>query len=374
MYILILLLTTCFCVIECANIAVFDSGMNNLRKSIKNEGHRYDFSTDNTHHIDIVGHGSSVSGLIAGSNPKCMGVSPTATIHTYKVFNVELEAETWWLLEAFNHAIHNRVDVINFSIGDFEFADSVFRNKIREVTANGIIIVAAMGNDGPKENTIRSPADMIEVISVGSLSSTENKLAPFSSRGTPYNMKPDIVTRGHYIQGDSLNGLCRTLTGTSMSTPLVSGTVDLMIERFKALNRSSEVNVASIKQLLIYTSDTLEGENVGKLNTVNSVLAIDSFRPHVSLFPPRLNLYGKTQFNVTILNSISVTSWIESRPRWKHPTPLEIDYSDIIWPWCGYITIGNTGINEKMSGELVFTVVSSNKERSEMSLFISISV
>jgi membrane-bound transcription factor site-1 protease len=81
---------------------------------------------------------------------------------------------TSWFLDAFNYAILKKIDVLNLSIGgpdfmDQPFIDKVFSNikrckfitsfystplyylidKVWELTANNVIMVSAIGNDGP---------------------------------------------------------------------------------------------------------------------------------------------------------------------------------------------------------------------------------
>lgn len=53
---------------------------------------------------------------------------------------------------------------------------------MRELSANRIVIVSAIGNDGPHWGTLNSPADMPEVIGVGGITNTF-RTAKFSSRG-----------------------------------------------------------------------------------------------------------------------------------------------------------------------------------------------
>lgn len=89
---------------------------------------------------------------------------------------------TSWFLDAFNYAILNKVNVLNLSIGGPDFMDQPFVDKVGnldllilvriaqlsilnwlsinfklifvypqvwELTANGVIMVSAIGNDGP---------------------------------------------------------------------------------------------------------------------------------------------------------------------------------------------------------------------------------
>ena len=51
-----------------------------------------------------------------------------------------------------------------------------------EITSNGIIMVSAIGNDGPLYGTLNNPADQNDVLGVGGIDYQDN-IATFSSRG-----------------------------------------------------------------------------------------------------------------------------------------------------------------------------------------------
>lgn len=89
---------------------------------------------------------------------------------------------TSWFLDAFNYAILKKVDVLNLSIGGPDFKDHPFVDKVWELTANGVIMVSAIGNDGPLYGTLNNPADQMDVIGVGGIN-FEDQIAKFSSRG-----------------------------------------------------------------------------------------------------------------------------------------------------------------------------------------------
>ena len=42
-------------------------------------------------------------------------------------------------------------------------------------------------------------------------------------------VKPDIVTYGHYVRGSDKEGGCRSLSGTSVASPVVAGAVTLLL-------------------------------------------------------------------------------------------------------------------------------------------------
>ena len=55
------------------------------------------------------------------------------------------------------------------------------------MSANNIIVVSAIGNDGPLWGTLNNPADNADVIGVGGIDYA-GKMASFSSRGIYLNM------------------------------------------------------------------------------------------------------------------------------------------------------------------------------------------
>eukprot|EP00954_Amorphochlora_amoebiformis_P013937 1093648-Amorphochlora_amoeboformis.AAC.2 len=105
------------------------------------------------------------------------------------------------------------------------------------MSANGIIVVSAIGNDGPRYGTLNNPADQLDVIGVGGIT-YDDALATFSSRGmTTWELprgygrvKPDIVSYGKGIRGPTTGGGCRSLSGTSVASPVVAGMVTLLAD------------------------------------------------------------------------------------------------------------------------------------------------
>jgi len=206
-------------------VAVFDTGLENNHPHFKNVIERIDW-TDGNDPNDNLGHGTFVCGLIASSK-ECLGLAPDAFLFIFKVFTDSQVSYTSWFLDAFNYAIQKKIDVLNLSIGGPDFMDIPFIEKVWQITSNNIVMVSGIGNDGPLYGTLNNPADQLDVIGVGGIN-TEDQIAKFSSRGmTTWELpsgygrvKPDIVTYCTHVRGSRKNGGCRTLSGTSVASPM----------------------------------------------------------------------------------------------------------------------------------------------------------
>lgn len=210
--------------------------------------------------VDENGHGTFVAGLIGSQNPKCPGIAPETDIYILKLFNEESMTYSAWFLDAFNFVLDNGIDIVNLSTASKDTQDSPFIEKIDELTAAGVIVVSAIGNDGPTQGTTESPADLQTVIGVGSLSYNFDRVAAFSSRGmTKKSMlinigvpKPDVLLPGEEIMGLSLEpGVCKLNRGTSFSVPMLTGSIALVLSAIEQERgpefRKSIQNTALIK-------------------------------------------------------------------------------------------------------------------------------
>ena len=210
--------------------------------------------------VDYIGHGTFVAGLIGSLNPECPGIAPEAEIYILKLFNDQEITYSAWFLDAFNFVLDNDIDIVNLSTASKDTKDNPFLEKIEELTAAGVIVVSAIGNDGPTQGTAESPGDLPTVIGVGSLSFDFSRVSTFSSRGMSRKSalvnigvpKPDVLLPGEELEGLSLEpGICRMHRGTSFSVPMLTGSIALVLSAIELEHgtdfRKSVQNTALVK-------------------------------------------------------------------------------------------------------------------------------
>ncbi|KAH9800710.1 subtilisin-like protease SBT6.1 [Citrus sinensis] len=380
-------------------MAIFDTGIRENHPHFRNIKERTNWTNEDTLN-DNLGHGTFVAGVVAGQDAECLGFAPDTEIYAFRVFTDAQDYEnfvfsllqvsyTSWFLDAFNYAIATNIDVLNLSIGGPDYLDLPFIEKIWEITANNIIMVSAIGNDGPLYGTLNNPADQSDVIGVGGIDYNDH-IASFSSRGMstweiPHGygrVKPDVVAYGREIMGSKISTGCKSLSGTSVASPVVAGVVCLLVSVIPENNRKNILNPASMKQALVEGAAKLSGPNMyeqgaGRVDLLESYEILKNYQPRASIFPSVLDytdcpyswpfcrqpLYAGAMpviFNVTILNGMGVIGYVDGPPTW-HPLGEEgnllnirFTYSEVIWPWTGYLAL-HMQIKEegaKFSGEI----------------------
>lgn len=194
---------------------------------------------------DDNGHGTHVSGILGGSgkgsNGKYCGIAPECHIISLKILDKHgngrmtniFEAISWIL----DHYKQYNIRIVNISVGSIGTSVSKNESLIEKVDAlwdAGLTVVTAAGNMGPKPGTITVPGSSRKVITVGS-SDLLHERNGISGVGPTSECicKPDIVTPGAFIISCSItakNSYTKK-SGTSMSTPMVSGAIALLLEK-----------------------------------------------------------------------------------------------------------------------------------------------
>lgn len=210
---------------ESIKVAVLDTGIDLYHPDLQeNIAGGVNFVEPHLPPQDDHGHGSHVSGTIAAvkNNYGIVGAAPRAKIYAVKVLNHNGEGYFADVIKALEWCLERGIQVINLSFGS-NISSQALHKAICQVTARGIIVVAAAGNDGTTQS-VDYPAAYPEVVAVGAVDE-QSKLTPFSSKG----LQLKIVAPGTRILSTGTGGIFQRLSGTSMATSHVTGALALLL-------------------------------------------------------------------------------------------------------------------------------------------------
>lgn len=195
---------------------------------------------------DDNGHGTHTAGIAAGSgigsNGQYPGVAPGSQLIALKVLDRKGNGQKRDVLRALEWIRQNRrryrIRIINISVGTTEKEPALHEALIEGVEKlwdEGLCVVTAAGNLGPAPGSVTAPGSSRKVITVGSSDMLVSNQG-ISGRGPTRDCvcKPDLVVPGMDIiscaPGRGGNRYV-TKSGTSMSTPVISGAIALALER-----------------------------------------------------------------------------------------------------------------------------------------------
>lgn len=227
----------------------------------------YDVLNGRKYPYDDNGHGTHVCGIIGGngyeSQGEYVGVAPKCNIIGVKVLNHKGNGNVSDVLAGLQWVVDNKekynIRVVNISVGTTS-NESIDENSalvkgVNAVWDEGIIVVVAAGNNGPKPKSISTPGISRKVITVGAsdddipVDLAGSKTKDYSGRGPTRACikKPDIVAPGSNIVSCNVNRsrgnfslfgskkesqMYTVKSGTSMATPIVSGAVALLLSKY----------------------------------------------------------------------------------------------------------------------------------------------
>lgn len=192
-----------------------------------------DFTGSRTGASDVAGHGSHCAGVVAANanGGGIIGTAPAARLLIGKVLGDNGSGSSSGIAAGIRWAAEQGANIISMSLGG-PVSDSGTAQAVREVTARGIFVIAAAGNEGPREGTVGYPGGYDESVCVGAVG-TDLKPASFSSRGAQL----DVAAPGVSVRSCYPGGRYATYSGTSMATPYVAGCIALFLAYLKKLGQ-----------------------------------------------------------------------------------------------------------------------------------------
>ncbi|UTF52015.1 S8 family peptidase [Natronosalvus rutilus] len=171
-----------------------------------------DWDDDNDHGTHCAGTADAVD-----NNEGVVGVSTEATLHAVKVLDKRGSGSFSDIAAGVEYVADQGWDVASLSLGASSGSQAL-RDAGQYAYNNGVLLVAAAGNDGPCSDCVGYPAAYPEFIAV-SATSADDSLASFSSTGS----EVEIAAPGEDVNSTVPGGGYDTFSGTSMACPHVAG-------------------------------------------------------------------------------------------------------------------------------------------------------
>lgn len=272
---------------EGITVAIIDTGVsphNDLTRPKNRIIGFKDFINNKLEPYDDNGHGTHVAGIIGSngysSQKKYAGIAPNVNILAVKALDESGSGNTSDIISSISWVIKNKdvynTKIINLSLGspaNNPYSTDPLCKAVKEAIKSGITVVVAAGNSGPNPQTILSPGISPYVITVGAiddkrtLDPRDDTVASFSSRGPTKEglNKPDMVAPGVDIlslSNKKSDGYV-PLSGTSMATPMVSGSAALLYEKYN--NISPEEVKMKLKTSCMDLNERIEYQGSGMI-------------------------------------------------------------------------------------------------------------
>ncbi|GLZ77905.1 hypothetical protein Afil01_27120 [Actinorhabdospora filicis] len=237
------------------NVYVTDTGIKYTHQEFEGRAKLgADFINDGRNGEDCFGHGTHVSGTIAG---KTVGLAKKANLFSVRMLgqncgntgpdSAGIDALNWIAKNAVKPAVVN----MSWGFDDAHIGDAA----LKAVNDAGIPMVAAAGNNGGDGCSFGPGGVYAPIINVGNSNKTDNK-----SGTSNYGSCLDLWAPGENIYSAyySSNTAYSNMTGTSMASPHVAGAVALYLQGHPS------ATPAQVQDFIVTgsTPDVLQG-NIG---------------------------------------------------------------------------------------------------------------
>lgn len=227
-----------------------------------------------TTNSDGQGHGTHVSSTAAsiGNNGvQGAGVAWSARVMPIRVLGSNGSGSLDGIAQGIVWAAEHGADVINLSLGGAS-GSSTLQTALRYATGRDVQPVCAAGNTG--NQSLSYPAAYPECVSVAATDQGDRR-ASFSTYGSTI----DVAAPGVQINASCRGGGFCGMSGTSMSSPVVSGVLALLIGR-------GGVTAAAARSILESTANPLTGQSGMGRGRVNALAAMAAVAPAPTTVPP----------------------------------------------------------------------------------------
>jgi thermitase len=211
-------------------VAIVDTGVDYNHPDLRGRTTKgFDYINGDGDAMDDNEHGTHCAGSAAAgiNDGGVVGVAPNVTIVPVKVLDAEGSGSYSSVANGIIYAADENVNVISLSLGG-PTTSPTLESAVRYAKDKGILVVAAMGNDG--DDVPQYPAAIPGVLGVGATTS-KDEIAYFSSRGNHIS----VSAPGDLIMSCIPGGKYERFSGTSMACPHVAGLAALVKSKHPTL-------------------------------------------------------------------------------------------------------------------------------------------
>ncbi|OUL20083.1 peptidase S8 [Nostoc sp. T09] len=209
--------------------------------------HGWNFVDNTNDPIDRNGHGTHVSGTIAGENNDfgVTGIAYNSKIMPVKALNDSGSGSVSSITQGIYYAVNQGANVINLSLGS-DFPNSSLASAIEYASKKGVVVVMAAGNNGLP--ILSYPASYANQwgLAVGAVDQNNN-IADFSNQ-PGISQLAYVTAPGVNIYSSVPGDQYANYSGTSMAAPHVAGVVALM------LSANHNLTDAQVRQIITQTA------------------------------------------------------------------------------------------------------------------------
>jgi thermitase len=283
---------------RCSTVAVLDTGTQtnhpDLQPNVWHNPHEIDDNNkdddkngyvDDYYGVNLVagkgsgeddeGHGTHVSGIIAGHGDNALGGAGlcwSGSVMPVKFMNSKGKGSTSNAIRGIDYAIREGAKVINCSFGSSS-KSSALQDAVDSAQDKGVLMVIAAGNDGESiDKAPEYPAAFSNgnIITVAAVTST-GALASFSNFGSKL---VDIGAPGDNILSTYPRSTYKVLSGTSMAAPMVSAVAALV------RHENTKMTYSQIRSAILShtTPDAALKGKVARPGVVNAAAALSAVR------------------------------------------------------------------------------------------------
>ena len=286
-------------------------------------------------------HGTNVTGVITSKGVvSSVGFAPDADIVAVRVFSADGSSVVSDWVAGLDWIVANlgtlNVKIVNMSLatsavysGNCDSAQPLLASAISQLSASGVVIFAAAGNQG-SSTRLAAPACNTGVIAVGATYDSDLGREPdvgtyFDQFGgnwpacfddpthlqkiacfTNSNAMLDIVAPGARITASTLGGGTFTYSGTSQASPTAAGIAALMLQANNRLTPAGIENLLKTSGSVV--TDTRNGLQFPAIDALNAIVAVSKQPTSITLNGPASGLIGTAYTLTATVSPITATT------------------------------------------------------------------